>query len=147
LATVQSRSFDPRRAAVLDRAVEPTPAGTEGRGMDTVRFDHLGNDAVELEIEATRPGLLVLSDLYLPRWRAAVGGEERPIYRANAVFRGVAVDAGGHTVRFWYHPRAFRLGAAISGITALVLLMSALGAVWHARRRLTSPMARAKNAA
>jgi uncharacterized membrane protein YfhO len=64
-----------------------------------------------------------------------VDGEERPILRANYLLRGVALDPGTHTIRFWYEPRAFRLGAGVSAATVLLLA----GGWLLGRRRAARP--------
>jgi hypothetical protein len=64
------------------------------------------NTLVEIEVNAPRPGFLVLNDVWHPWWRATVDGISARIRRANVLFRAVAVPAGRHRVRFEFHPIA-----------------------------------------
>lgn len=102
-----------------------TPAGTA-----SVR--HHGDERVALEIEAERPGLLVLADAWFPGWKVSVDGHERPIHRVNHAFRGVLVQPGDREVIFTYAPDSFRTGAWVS-IAALLLIL-ALAGIFQLRR-------------
>ncbi len=68
-----------------------------------------------LACASATPRFLVLSEMYLPGWTAAVDGAATPIYRTNYLFRGVVVPAGQHTVTFDYRPGSVLVGAAMSG--------------------------------
>jgi hypothetical protein len=69
---------------------------------------------VEIAATLAAPGLLVLADSYYPGWRAFADGEEIEIHPVNHLFRGVALGAGAHRVRFEYRPASVVLGAALS---------------------------------
>lgn len=64
------------------------------------------NTEIRVEVNAAQRSFLVLNDLWYPSWRAYVDGEERPIHRANVLFRAVEVPAGRHTVVFNFEPFA-----------------------------------------
>ncbi|MGE0766292.1 MAG: hypothetical protein AB7L90_07490 [Hyphomicrobiaceae bacterium] len=70
------------------------------------------NTRVEIEVNAPRPGFLVLNDVWHPWWRATVDGATARIRRANVLFRAVAVQSGRHRVRFTFHP----ISGALSGL-------------------------------
>jgi uncharacterized membrane protein YfhO len=91
---------------------------------------------VSVDVDARRPGHLVLADTYYPGWKAKVDGREQPIRAANASFRAVRVPAGRHVVEFAYEPLSFRAGAAISALSVLGIAAGlALPAVVRRRRR------------
>ena len=87
-----------------------------------------------LEVEADRGGLLFLSEVYYPAWRAWVDGEPAEVLRTNTAFRGVVVPAGVHSVRLRYSAAEFRLGFAISGPSALACIAVLLALGWRGRR-------------
>ena len=122
LGVVAHPSFDPRRSVVIEglrdaTAIDPAtiPASTPA---DIVSYRP--QQAV-IELNAPRPGYLVLTDTFYPGWVASTDGQPTDIYRANYLFRAVRVPAGRHTVEFSYRPRSFMMGAAIS-LCALAIL-------------------------
>ncbi len=98
------------------------PAGLPTTGGGTVRFVEDGSAEVDLEVDAPRPGYLVLLDSYFPGWRATVDGAGTAIHPANAAFRAVAVPAGRHRVAFRYLPRSVLAGGVASGLAWIAIL-------------------------
>jgi hypothetical protein len=128
LDVVAGSDFDPHRQVVLEAPAPSGPAAADVRGLARVVVDD--RERIELEVSSSGPGYLVLADAYFPGWRVSVDGEERPLHRANHLFRAVPLEAGESRVVFEYVPRAFRVGLAASGVTALVLLIVGWRWVW-----------------
>ena len=76
--------------------------------------------------EGTRPGVLVLADLWYPGWEATVDGNPAPVLAVDGVFRGVEVGQGAREVVFQYYPASLRVGAVVSLAALAVLLLLAL---------------------
>lgn len=112
-----SKGFDPTREVI----VEGTPVS--GGGSGTARVVSETSREVVVEADAPRGGTLVLLDSYAPGWEAEVDGRPAQVVRANALFRGVRLQPGRHTVRFRYDPASFRVGAALS-LAALAILVA-----------------------
>lgn len=55
---------------------------------------------INVNVHATVPRFMVISNAYNAGWRARVDGKETPIYRANYAFQGVVVPPGTHKVIF-----------------------------------------------
>ncbi len=131
--------FDPRREVLLETesglSVAETDAST-GVGLAEIRSD--APERVAIDVEAERPGFLVLTDAYYPGWKAYIDDREVPIHRANYLFRAVQVGAGTTQVTFEYHPRSFRNGLLVSGMTALSILATWMFAC-RGKRPLTPP--------
>jgi hypothetical protein len=115
--------FNRAREALVD--IDDAPAlaaltgeAPAGRG-GTARIVAYANDRVALEVESDGPGLLVLHDLHYPGWVARVNGVERPVARANLLFRGVEVGSGRHRVEFVFRPFSLaNLAAALRSVAA-----------------------------
>ena len=120
-----ARGFPMRREVVLEEA----PAASIGPGgaAQIVRYE---DEELAVALTDATGGILVLSDTYYPGWRAFVDGVERPILRANHVFRAVVVPAGAREVVFSYEPDSFRYGLLVS-VAAVALW---LGLAWGGRR-------------
>ena len=67
-------------------------------------------------------GMVVVSDNWFPGWVADVDGHAVTIERVDAGIRGIAVDAGRHTVTMRYRP-----GSLLAGVIALVLGLGLTG--------------------
>ncbi len=129
LARLKRSDFDPRRAVLLE-AGEPL-AGSGSAGEVRALRRPNGNEVL-VELNAAAPAYLLMADVWYPGWKVFVDGAERPLRRADYVFRAVRVDPGEHTVRFVFRPRFWALGLGITlavlfGMAAAVLLASALG--------------------
>lgn len=68
------------------------------------------------------PGLVVVSEVDYPGWRAQIDGTDTPIYTVDGILKGVVVPAGEHTVEFLFVPRLFRLGWCVSVVAITILL-------------------------
>jgi hypothetical protein len=135
LAALADPAFDPRRQVILSLLpAEPLPAGPAPDPLPEATVERPGPDRVVVQVRATQPGYLVLTDTYYPGWRATVDGELAEIVPANHAFRAVRLGAGAHTVVFEYSPLSFRLGAWTT-LGAGLLLVATLASGWLTRRR------------
>jgi len=141
LAAVQSPAFDPRAETIVDREVDWHTAAQNAAVTEEVAFREILADRIVLRASTPRPALLVLADLFWPGWRVAVDGDEQRIYRVNYLFRGVSVAPGVHTVRWWYDPITFKVGAVVSATTAVLLIAAEVGRrlLGFGRQRRDSP--------
>ena len=120
-----------RHKVVLEEA--PTALIGPGGAAQIVRYE---DEEVAVTLADSAGGILVLSDTYYPGWRAFVDGVERPILRANHVFRAVVVPAGARDVVFSYEPDSFRYGLLVSVAAAALWL----GLAWGGRRLILPPV-------
>ena len=94
-------------------------------------------DEVEVDVSATGPGVLVLTDVAAPGWQADRDGSRVPIATVDETFRGVAVDAATRTVVFRYRPGFTYLGFVAAGLAVLVTAL--LAALLRRRDRAAPP--------
>jgi hypothetical protein len=114
---------------------EPLPdlANAPSHSTSKTRITQYKPHKVELEVDISAPGLLVLSDAHYPGWRVAVDGERAQLLRVNYALRGVYVPTGTHQVTFRFVPTIFYVGLALTGIS----LAGGLGVIWWDYRRCT----------
>lgn len=99
------------------------PEGPEGEG--SVSIARYEPEHVEMEVQSPGPRWLFFSDADFPAWKAWVDGRPAPIYRANAAFRAVRVDASTRRVVWKYDTLLFKMGLAASLLTVGLLAWSA----------------------
>jgi hypothetical protein len=99
-----------------------TAAGTEERPGDRIQIIGYTARQVEIEVETPSPGILILGDTYSPGWRAEIEGKAAPIFRANYLLRGIAVDPGHHRITFFYRPVSFSIGSGLTVIAGVMTL-------------------------
>jgi hypothetical protein len=110
---------------VLVSETPPPPAGFRAPGVPaSATFVEDGLNRIVIRAGLPSDGYLALFDTYNPDWKVDVDGAPAPLMRADGLFRAVHLASGRHLVAFTYKPRAMYAGAAISGLTALVLLAS-----------------------
>ena len=132
LAQALSESFDPRAAVALE-TVPDQPLHAEGPLREaSARIARETTTTVEIECRTPSRAVLVLTDMFYPGWVATVDGRPARIYRANGLFRAVAVERGGHRVVFRYRPVSVRAGMVLSLLTLIALAVNA------ARQRRTA---------
>jgi hypothetical protein len=117
---VGAADWNPYQTVVVEGSVGLAGRQQPGQQAGTARI--VDETPLELTIAVDSPdgGMLVVADGYFPGWEASVDGVSTTIYRANLAFRAVVVPAGAHSVRMIYQPRAFAVGAAISGVSLTV---------------------------
>lgn len=90
---------------------------------------------IVLEEEVSSPGgFWFSSEWFYPGWKAYVDGKETKVYRANYMFRAIALPPGEHEIEFVYDPWSFKLGLIISSFTLLGLVIYL---IWHRRKGLS----------
>jgi len=133
LDLLDSEEFDPETRAVL--GATPTHRlgevdrleGTAGIVTDTPH-------RVEVETSSPIPTVLVLLDAYYPGWKAYVDGVETSVIRANYMFRAVSLPAGEHRIVFEYRPCSFMLGAGLTIVGMLALVVFGIVRLGRLRR-------------
>ncbi|MDP2649863.1 MAG: YfhO family protein [bacterium] len=120
LKTIFSSDFNLRHEIVLED--DPKIVKTSGDIGSAKIVNYLAND-IEISVDSKANGLLFLAESYNKGWKASVDGKNVPILRANYTFRAIGVEAGKHSVRFWYDPWSFKLGVylAIGGAIGILI--------------------------
>jgi hypothetical protein len=119
LSAMKNSSFDWRSSVVLQGDDKPIKYPASDANTDIIEYKL---NYVKIHVKSAQPAILILSDAYYPGWNAYINGSKVQILRANYAFRAVDIPSGGSVVEFKYEPLSFRLGAAIT-IIALVIMI------------------------
>lgn len=136
----QWRGFDPRHSALaepevaerLSAELQPDSAGrNENAYSEITGITRQNQHSLRIDMNATRPVVLVLSEIVFPGWRAQVDGKSTSIYRLNYALHGIVVQPGTHRIELIYRPDSLLIGAAMSVATALLLFSLILSRQRH----------------
>jgi hypothetical protein len=114
---------DPRQVALIEPGVElPEVADPVDASSEAVSVEHFEADAISLHARLDAAGVVVISEIYFPGWKAYVDGKQTDMLAVDGVLRGVAVGPGEHRIEFRYESTYMTAGLVITGTTALALL-------------------------
>jgi hypothetical protein len=120
LKLTASKSFDPGKTAILEDARIPVEAG---RQPDSVQIESLTPLRMTVHAACVTACILVTSDAWYPGWHAWIDGRSAAVFPVDYALRGVAVPAGTHSVEFRYLPVTTYIGATITILTVVLLLL------------------------
>jgi hypothetical protein len=118
LARMRERSTEWRLALVTAGGFQAGPGSVLG-ASETAK-------AVTIDDEASARAHLVMSVTNHKYWRATIDGRDAAIVRTNLAFQGMDVPPGRHHIRIVYRNPLIRVGAIISAITLIALMMFAM---------------------
>ena len=84
---------------------------------------HYSNNKIKLKVDTDENGLLWLSEIWYPAWKAKIDGKKTKVYSADFSFRAIEVPKGCHEVTFVFSSSYFNLGALIT----ILSLLSSVG--------------------
>ena len=122
------KGVDPRNEVILSRPLAlPLPA--QPPVDSTVTITERSADRITLRTSSSENGVLFLSEVFYPGWKAKVDGQPAEILPADYMFRAIPLEKGSHDVEFVYDPDSLRLGANVSTIAAIIALLAIAGEV------------------
>ena len=113
--------WDPRRTVLAEGSVDFTSASPDPNA--SVQITGTEPNQVIVKTKSAEPAILVLSANHYPGWRAYVDGRLVDTLRVDYNLRGVTLPAGEHSVEFVYRPKSVLIGAAISLLTLIGLVI------------------------
>ena len=150
LERLKEPDFDPLERVILSEeslSPESSPVvnalgSGAARPVSAAAILSYESQRVRIETQTSVPAILLLNDANYPGWRALVNGQPVPILTANYLFRGVIVPSGHARVEFVYAPISFKIGAAISLASFVVLVVPLIGLAIPCQLRTSGTNAR-----
>ncbi len=131
-ARLYAPDFDHRTTVALEEPPAVDSATIDSTAAGSVHIARYRMNRIDMDVVTNAPGLLVLSEMHYPAWRATVDGVEAAVLRADYALRAIAVPAGTHRVVCTYRSRAFARGALLS---LVCMAATACLAVWGWKHR------------
>ena len=132
-------SFDLERIAVIPPdsdsdggAMLPGDGALAAPGQNAVHLTRLAPNRLMIDVDSQHGGLLVVSENWMPGWRARSNKAALPVMRADLTFLGIPVSAGATQIELVYRPTSVMVGLALTLATLALLAI-----VWFWRRRVT----------
>ena len=130
-----SNGYDPREKIYIEEAPisgETKKPGTAlpNKTKEVSILEYSPNE-IKMKVIVTDHPWLFFSDTYYPGWKAWVDKAPTKIYRANYAFRALYLTPGEHEIVWKYDPILFKIGGAITLLTATWLLF------YYSRRRIS----------
>lgn len=82
-----------------------------------------------VDVLASGPGLLVLSEINYPGWQVRVDGERQSLSPAASILRAVRLPPGEHRVSFLFRPLSVYLGMGLALLGVLIVFLSVFRSV------------------
>lgn len=71
-------------------------------GQARIVDSNLEEGSIRLKTQSDHTGVLVVGEMYAPKWSASIDGRKTDILRVNVLFMGIVVPEGSHSIRFEY---------------------------------------------
>ena len=84
------------------------------------------DDFYQIRYSADADMLIRIAVPYAPGWRASVDGYSAAVLPVDYALSGVVVPAGAHQLTLQFRPNYFRMGAVVSLVGALGVLILVL---------------------
>ena len=121
--------FDPKKEALVEGNEKQWTLGAEFKEAEIM---HYSPNRIIIKTELTKPGVLILSEIYFPGWRALDNGKEISLFRMNYVLRGIILSEGKHEIEIFFMPTYFNLVKTVSISSFLIsfIFMAYIFKIW-----------------
>jgi hypothetical protein len=140
LGVMVNSNIDLANTVLLNKRPSIEPISKTGSRADITKYN-LNEIHVDAHVDSAC--ILVLSEVYYPRWKVEINGDAGNLMQANYILRGVSLPPGDHKLLFKYDASLFRKSVMITlttlAILSIVLLVSGIrGARRKANWKLSS---------
>lgn len=120
---------NPRKRLLLPREAKKYSGHAASSLPGSIAYSRPSSDEILLHSNSGEPGFVHVLEAYDPGWTATLDGAGVPVLPANGFEIAVPVPAGRHTVRLRYATPGWEMGASLSllSLVALVVLIGSSG--------------------
>ncbi len=126
--------WNPATQAIVDQRYQAMLSGKQINkdNSGSIKLVNYSPNVMTYESSAASEQLAVFSEIYYNSgkgWNAYIDDQPVDHFRTNYVLRGMFVPAGKHKVEFRFEPQSYYMGANISLVSGLLLLLLAAGSL------------------
>lgn len=103
--------------------------------MSVVQLKTYAPNELSYEVNSSKGGILVFSEIYYPGWTARVDGKETELGRVDYILRAMKMSPGTHQVVLTFKPRSVERTENIAYISYIILLLAAVAGIVATVRR------------
>lgn len=119
--------MDIRHEAVADKRFEAQlKTAVKQDSISVVKLTSYMSDRLTYDVNSSKGGVIVFSEVYYPGWTATVDGQPVELGRVNYLLRAVNVAPGKHKIELAFHPKSVTTTEAIAYVAYAVLLLAIL---------------------
>jgi uncharacterized membrane protein YfhO len=125
LARLRDPLFNPEHQVILNsmpdevRGVPPAPASAQA----AVEWIATSPNHIELRVTTESPGVLVVSQVFYPGWRAMVDGIPVSVVPVDYALTGLVLKNGVQSVILEYWPTSLKVGLSLTAFSLLILVV------------------------
>ena len=117
---LQDNNFNITEEIILEQN-PGVPIHNEGK-FENVKIARYTPNRIDLEINMTNPGFLVLSEIWYPGWKAYDNNRKSEVYKTDYALRSIFVVEGEHHISFIYEPESYSIGKKISVLSLIIFI-------------------------
>lgn len=119
--------MDIRHEAVADKRFEAQlKTAVKQDSTSVVKLTSYMSDRLTFDVNSSKGGVIVFSEVYYPGWTATVDGQPVELGRVNYLLRAVNVAPGKHKIELAFHPKSVTTTETIAYVAYAVLLLAIL---------------------
>lgn len=119
--------MDIRHEAVADKRFEAQlKTAVKQDSTSVVKLTSYMSDRLTYDVNSSKGGVIVFSEVYYPGWTATVDGQPVELGRVNYLLRAVNVVPGKHKIELAFHPKSVTTTETIAYVAYAVLLLAIL---------------------
>lgn len=119
--------MDIRHEAVADKRFEAQlKTAVKQDSTSVVKLTSYMSDRLTYDVNSSKGGVIVFSEVYYPGWTATVDGQPVELGRVNYLLRAVNVAPGKHKIELAFHPKSVTTTETIAYAAYAVLLLAIL---------------------
>ena len=119
--------MDIRHEAVADKRFEAQlKTAVKQDSTSVVKLTSYMSDRLTYDVNSSKGGVIVFSEVYYPGWTATVDGQPVELGRVNYLLRAVNVAPGKHKIELAFHSKSVTTTETIAYVAYAVLLLAIL---------------------